>query len=474
MTQAQIISALETSKELPVAAMRAGVASAEAIAPAIIAVVNKAADGVYLIPRQEQLLFRGIHVLAASRRIELFKPLLRLVKRDSTDLDRLLGNAVTETLSRLLISVYDGDAGGLMAALKDQAIDGYVRWALFGVLARATFDCGIARDVTHAFLDRFERDSLAMIGDAAWEGWQDAIRLLGFDDLAPRVRATWTDERNPQAEADRQDWEVELAATLANLSDEKRFVDDRLNALDDPVEALKWAVDQSRPEKRSARNERIALDQDEIDWLHGFLESDTIPDGAMSLEKLDGFFTALIVSPEVVLPSAYMREIWGGAGPVYDSLEQAEYVMTLLMRHWNSIAGRLGDKQPCAPLMSDNHMLAQPWTDGFMRGVSLHMETWDQHLKRDEKLTTVLGHILLLAVSTEDAAKERVTPERRAKMVENLPLAVLGLHLYWREHASDARRPEVRRAKVGRNEPCPCGSGKKYKRCCSGLGATLH
>ncbi|HEX9271871.1 MAG TPA: SEC-C metal-binding domain-containing protein [Candidatus Binatia bacterium] len=21
--------------------------------------------------------------------------------------------------------------------------------------------------------------------------------------------------------------------------------------------------------------------------------------------------------------------------------------------------------------------------------------------------------------------------------------------------------------KVGRNEPCPCGSGKKYKNCCS-------
>jgi uncharacterized protein YecA (UPF0149 family) len=24
----------------------------------------------------------------------------------------------------------------------------------------------------------------------------------------------------------------------------------------------------------------------------------------------------------------------------------------------------------------------------------------------------------------------------------------------------------VTRQKVGRNEPCPCGSGKKYKKCC--------
>jgi preprotein translocase subunit SecA len=33
----------------------------------------------------------------------------------------------------------------------------------------------------------------------------------------------------------------------------------------------------------------------------------------------------------------------------------------------------------------------------------------------------------------------------------------------------DGTRP-VHRGKVGRNEPCPCGSGKKYKKCCLGTG----
>ncbi|MGI0015437.1 MAG: PBPRA1643 family SWIM/SEC-C metal-binding motif protein [Nitrososphaera sp.] len=28
-------------------------------------------------------------------------------------------------------------------------------------------------------------------------------------------------------------------------------------------------------------------------------------------------------------------------------------------------------------------------------------------------------------------------------------------------------RPKIAEKKVGRNEPCPCGSGKKYKNCCS-------
>jgi SWIM/SEC-C metal-binding protein len=27
-------------------------------------------------------------------------------------------------------------------------------------------------------------------------------------------------------------------------------------------------------------------------------------------------------------------------------------------------------------------------------------------------------------------------------------------------------KPEIIKKKVGRNAPCPCGSGKKYKKCC--------
>ncbi len=47
----------------------------------------------------------------------------------------------------------------------------------------------------------------------------------------------------------------------------------------------------------------------------------------------------------------------------------------------------------------------------------------------------------------------------------------------WAEIFDEAKRKEIRKSymksktvvkppKVGRNEPCPCGSGKKYKKCC--------
>jgi hypothetical protein len=39
-------------------------------------------------------------------------------------------------------------------------------------------------------------------------------------------------------------------------------------------------------------------------------------------------------------------------------------------------------------------------------------------------------------------------------------------------HGSPAPAP-VTRQKIGRNEPCPCGSGKKYKKCCGGGSAII-
>ena len=34
------------------------------------------------------------------------------------------------------------------------------------------------------------------------------------------------------------------------------------------------------------------------------------------------------------------------------------------------------------------------------------------------------------------------------------------------ETAEQPKKPAKTAAKVGRNDPCPCGSGKKYKNCC--------
>jgi SEC-C motif domain protein len=41
---------------------------------------------------------------------------------------------------------------------------------------------------------------------------------------------------------------------------------------------------------------------------------------------------------------------------------------------------------------------------------------------------------------------------------------------YFVEEARRKTAPIVKGAQPGRNDPCPCGSGKKYKKCCGGAG----
>src|SRR5436305_5447711 len=73
--------------------------------------------------------------------------------------------------------------------------------------------------------------------------------------------------------------------------------------------------------------------------LDAFLES--CGENAMDVEMLDGFFTALIAGPELVPPSEYLPEIFGGEVPKFASKEEAGEIMGLLFRHSNAIADTL-------------------------------------------------------------------------------------------------------------------------------------
>ena len=70
------------------------------------------------------------------------------------------------------------------------------------------------------------------------------------------------------------------------------------------------------------------------------------------------------------------------------------------------------------------------------------------------------------------ALEETEEAELMASCREEIPAAVQDAYDYWLEQ----RRPQtVRREtpKIGRNDPCICGSGKKFKQCC-GAPHTEH
>ncbi|HBA4208031.1 TPA: YecA family protein, partial [Escherichia coli] len=64
-----------------------------------------------------------------------------------------------------------------------------------------------------------------------------------------------------------------------------------------------------------------------------------------------------------------------------------------------------------------------------------------------------------------------MTGEQFEKSISLIQPAALALYQYWlsvRMSEASSRPVPVKRAEnmPGRNDPCPCGSGKKFKKCC--------
>jgi uncharacterized protein len=71
-----------------------------------------------------------------------------------------------------------------------------------------------------------------------------------------------------------------------------------------------------------------------------------------------------------------------------------------------------------------------------------------------------------------EARFESPTPEKRTDLLMSMTAGITQIYRYFapmRAQTAASTQPFVRsQPKIGRNEPCPCGSGKKYKQCCMG------
>jgi uncharacterized protein len=216
------------------------------------------------------------------------------------------------------------------------------------------------------------------------------------------------------------------------------------------------------------------LTDDELDHLDDFLTKCGYG-CAMSVEELDGFFAALIAGPEIVPPSEYLPEVFAGE-PFEGSDEEHKGILDLLMRHWNTIADTLERDEFYYPLFYEDEngvMRGNAWALGFMQGVSMCLESWRDFLE-DGNLGYLFPMMFLAHEHDPDPGLRPPppTPEQREELLARMILGLLEVYRHFKpQRYSEARRfvsqiwPKEKSSKVGRNEHCPCGSGKKYKRC---------
>jgi uncharacterized protein len=228
------------------------------------------------------------------------------------------------------------------------------------------------------------------------------------------------------------------------------------------------------------------LTNEEIEELDQFLLDAAGIDGSMDISTLDGFLTAIVCGPKTVMPSEWLRWVWdmesGKDAPEFEDQAQAQHILGLIMRHMNGIAATLQQApERYEPLLMENPNGGDPipiideWCSGFMKGVQLDSDGW---------LPLVVGKpdwmSTIMLYGTEDgwqALKKKNLPlEEHKALAADLAGTVHKIHALWLEQRRKqiaagtlpdvVRREPIRNpSKVGRNEACPCGSGKKFKQC---------
>ena len=234
------------------------------------------------------------------------------------------------------------------------------------------------------------------------------------------------------------------------------------------------------PQTRPALDE--SLTDPEYDHLAEILDHHLGP-GTMNLEEMDGFFAALICGPVTIPPSEYLDEIWGEEGAPFETMTELDEFLNLAMRHWNHVARMLASPDLVfiawlIPEEGETIPRGNRWARGFMRGVELRRHAWHEIFRDEDKFAMIFPVLALVHENDPDEEmrtwKTPPDPELREKVLIGLSVATQQLYDYFRSRRTREARAGQTGAhwaaqKIGRNDPCYCGSGKKYKRCCGGV-----
>jgi uncharacterized protein len=219
------------------------------------------------------------------------------------------------------------------------------------------------------------------------------------------------------------------------------------------------------------------LTQQELDRLEALLDSDARHGEAMPLDALQGLFFAVASGPDLIMPSHWMPAALG-ENPEFASEKEAQEAIGLLMRFYNQAVAEVAKDgfQFILYGAEDGAKDFATWCAGYLDGVGLSDIDWFDRGDPDE-----VGEMLypFMVLAGELPAKERraFKPAEWRSLVkaceDGLADAIVDVRDYW--NALRAPPQTVRRAtrKTGRNDPCPCGSGKKFKQCCGAPGK-LH
>jgi Uncharacterised protein family (UPF0149)/SEC-C motif len=206
----------------------------------------------------------------------------------------------------------------------------------------------------------------------------------------------------------------------------------------------------------------------------------------LDLAGADGSLHGLLVLPRPAPASEWIGDLSPESAMLTQG--QAGRFFELLMRRYNMVAAAMRGGQP-EPLSDGSAAQSGSWLTGFAQALTRDPNAMVQLNRSDEGAQLML---MLMSYATQDlSGQARLNQGGRFREIMG-DLHSAHAHSQSVLESSDpaqnlsflravagicqkvlARPNPQRRAgrKTGPNEPCPCGSGKKHKKCCGRPGA---
>lgn len=192
----------------------------------------------------------------------------------------------------------------------------------------------------------------------------------------------------------------------------------------------------------SNKQEVMALDHSllntEFDELDDVLADEAIAGTSMDVSSLDGFLTAIAIGPQIVLPSEWLPWVWnmedGEAEPEFEDMEQANRIMSLMMRHYNAVIHTF-NTHPASfePIFwRSGHWGAAEWCEGFILGFLFNEEAWSRLSIEQPTWFAPFMHL----GGDEGFLRENSSEEK--KWMDEIEPSLLKIHTYWKIGKIDA------------------------------------
>ena len=144
--------------------------------------------------------------------------------------------------------------------------------------------------------------------------------------------------------------------------------------------------------------------------LSSFLRSTNAPVGTLNLNQLKGFLFCISCSPDLLQPSFWLPEVFGGEMPVFEQ-EADFWFIEAVLRLYNQITAEVLERNPKLPascrldrVIRNNFQSGNglhDWCSGFEMGLTLTIHYWDefplQEMGLEEEIAAYWGILTFFA-----------------------------------------------------------------------------